>query len=133
MCKKDFTYLKTQMILKKGEWDPPNAKTKGRTSGCQQELWLPVDLKKLQVKTSITSTFFCHRNFLCYKNLNRKQWKIQKKIEKSVKTFLSEFHIWCIICYILSFKIWDVEDKNKTWAVLLIITAQLPVLPDSVV
>lgn len=37
MCKKDFTYLKTQMMLQKGEWDPANAKTIGKTSGCQHE------------------------------------------------------------------------------------------------
>lgn len=37
MCKKDFAYLKTQVILKKGEWDPPNVKRIGKISGCQHE------------------------------------------------------------------------------------------------
>lgn len=41
------------MILNKGEWDPANAKTIDKTSGCQQELWLSVDLQEKQVKTSI--------------------------------------------------------------------------------
>lgn len=37
MCKKDFASLKTQAILKKGEWDPANIKRIGKTSGCQPE------------------------------------------------------------------------------------------------
>lgn len=45
MCKKDFTYLKTQ-IFKKGEWDPASAETIGKTSGCQHELCLSVDLQE---------------------------------------------------------------------------------------
>lgn len=39
-------YLKTKMIFKKWEWDPARAKTIGKTSGCQLELWLSVDLQE---------------------------------------------------------------------------------------
>lgn len=37
---------KDQMIFKKEEWDAASAKTIGKTSGCQHELWLLVDLQE---------------------------------------------------------------------------------------